>query len=41
MNLTVRDEYLAALKEGQKEYAKLTDLHKDPAPAVLEELLPE
>lgn len=41
MNLTVRDEYLAALKEGQKEYAKLTDLHKDPGPAVLEELLPE
>ncbi len=41
MNLTIRDEYLAALKEGQKEYAKLTDLDRDPGPAVLEELLPE
>ena len=41
MNVTVREEYLAALKEGQKEYAKLTDLGKDPGPAVLEELLPE
>ena len=41
MNMTVREEYLAALKEGQKEYAKLTDLGKDPGPAVLEELLPE
>ena len=39
--MTVREEYLAALKEGQKEYAKLTDLGKDPGPAVLEELLPE
>ena len=41
MNLTVREEYLAALKEGQKEQAKLTALGKDPEPAVLEELLPE
>ncbi len=41
MNVTVREEYLAALKEGQKEYAKLTGLGKDPGPAVLEELLPE
>ena len=38
MNLTVREEYLAALKEGQKEQAKLTALGKDPEPAVLEEL---
>ena len=41
MNVTVREEYLAALKEGQKEYARLTALGKDPGPAVLEELLPE
>ena len=41
MNLTVREEYLAALKEGQKEQAKLASLGKDPGPAVLEELLPE
>ena len=41
MNLTVREEYLAALKEGQKEQAKLTALGKDPEPAVLEELLPD
>ena len=36
MNLTVREEYLAALKEGQKEQAQLTALGKDPEPAVLE-----
>ncbi len=41
MNLTVKEEYLAALKEGQKEQAKLTALGKDPEPAVLEELLPD
>ena len=41
MTLTVRDEYLAALKEGQREYARLTGLGRDPYPAVLEELLPE
>ena len=41
MTLTVRDEYLTALKEGQKEQAKLAALGKDPAPAVLEELLPD
>ena len=41
MTLTVREEYLAAQKEGQREYAKLTGLGKDPYPAVLEELLPE
>ncbi len=41
MNLTVREEYLAALKEGQKEQAKLTALGKDPEPTVLEELLPD
>lgn len=41
MNFTVREEYLAALKEGQKEYARLTGLGKDPGPAVLEELLPD
>ena len=41
MNLTVKEEYLAALKEGQKEQAKLASLGKDPGPAVLEELLPE
>lgn len=41
MNYTAREEYLAALKEGQKEYARLTGLNKDPGPAVLEELLPE
>lgn len=40
MTLTVRDEYLAALKEGQREQARLTALGKDPGPAVLEELLP-
>ena len=41
MNFTVREEYEAALKEGQKEYARLTALGKDPGPAVLEELLPD
>ena len=41
MTLIVKEEYLAALKEGQKEYAKLTALGKDPGPAVLEEFLPE
>ena len=41
MTLTVKEEYLAALKEGQKEQAKLTALGKDPEPAVLEELLPD
>ena len=41
MALTVREEYIAALKEGQKECARLTALGKDPYPAVLEELLPE
>ena len=41
MTLTVRDEYLAALKEGQKEYTHLLSLGKDPGPAVLEELLPD
>ena len=41
MTLTVKEEYLAALKEGQKEQAKLASLGKDPGPAVLEELLPE
>ena len=41
MNLTVKEEYLAALKEGQKESAKLTALGKDPGPAVLEELVPD
>ena len=41
MNLIVRDEYITALKEGQKEQAKLTALGKDPGPAVLEELLPD
>ena len=41
MNFTVREEYAAALKEGQKEYARLTALGKDPGPAVLEELLPD
>ena len=41
MNLTVKDEYLAALKEGQKEYARLTALGKDPGPVVLEELVPD
>ena len=41
MNLTVKEEYLAALKEGQKEQAKLASLGRDPGPAVLEELLPE
>lgn len=41
MTQNVRDEYLAALKEGQKEYARLTSLGKDPGPAVLEELLPD
>ena len=41
MTLTARQEYEAALKEGQKEYAKLTSLGRDPGPAVLEELLPD
>ena len=41
MTSTVRDEYQAALKEGQREYARLTGLGKDPGPAVLEELLPD
>ena len=41
MTLAIREEYLAALKEGQKEYARLTSLHKDPGPAVLDELLPD
>jgi Uncharacterized ABC-type transport system, periplasmic component/surface lipoprotein len=41
MTLTVKEEYLAALKEGQKEQAKLASLGKDLGPAVLEELLPE
>lgn len=41
MTFTVKEEYLAALKEGQKEQARLTALGKDPGPAVLEELLPE
>ena len=38
---TAREEYQAALKEGQKEYARLTSLGKDPGPAVLEELVPD
>ena len=41
MTSTVREEYQAALKEGQKEYTRLTGLGKDPCPAVLEELLPD
>ncbi len=41
MNLIAREEYLSALKEGQKEQAKLIALGKDPGPAVLEELLPD
>ena len=41
MSFTTREEYAAALREGQKEYAKLTSLGKDPGPAVLEELLPD
>ena len=41
MTLIVKEEYLAALKEGQKEQAKLTALGKDPEPTVLEELLPD
>ena len=41
MTLSVKEEYLAALKEGQKEYARLTASGKDPSPAVLEELLPD
>ena len=40
MNLTVREEYLAALKEGQREYKELTAAGKTPYPAVLDELLP-
>ncbi len=41
MNLTVREEYAAALREGLKEQARLTGLGKDPGPAVLEELVPD
>ena len=41
MTWNAREEYEAALKEGQKEYARLTGLGKDPGPAVLEELLPD
>ncbi len=41
MTLTARQEYAAALKEGQKEYARLKSLNKDPELAVLEELLPD
>ena len=40
MNLIVREEYLAALKEGQREYKELTAAGKSPCPAVLDELLP-
>ncbi|MBR3137013.1 MAG: BMP family ABC transporter substrate-binding protein [Clostridia bacterium] len=40
MNLIVREEYLAALKEGQREYKELTAAGKTPYPAVLDELLP-
>ena len=40
MTLTVKDEYLAALKEGQREYKELTAAGKSPCPAVLDELLP-
>ena len=41
MTLTAKEEYLSALKEGQREQARLTSLGKDPGPAVLEELLPD
>ena len=41
MTLNAREEYAAALKEGQREQARLTGLGKDPGPAVLEELLPD
>ena len=41
MDLAARQEYLTALKEGQKEQARLTALGKSPCPAVLEELLPD
>ncbi len=41
MTFNAREEYEAALKEGQREYAKLTGLGKDPGPAVLEELVPD
>ena len=40
MQLTMRQEYEAALREGLKEQARLTDPGKDPGPAVLEELVP-
>lgn len=41
MTLASRQEYEAALKEGQKEYARLTSQGKDPCPAVLDALLPD
>jgi len=41
MNLIPRDEYQAALKEGQREYKELTAAGRNPYPAVLDELLPD
>ena len=41
MTANMREEYAAALKEGQREQARLIGLGKDPGPAVLEELLPD
>lgn len=35
------EEYLIALKQGQREYNELIAAHKDPNPAVLDEVLPE
>lgn len=38
---SARDEYLLALKQGQKEYEELIAAGKDPNPAVLDDILPE
>ena len=41
MNQVAMEEYIAALKAGQKEARELAAAGKDPNPAVLDEILPE
>ena len=36
-----KDEYVLALRNGQKEYRELVSAGKNPHPQVLEEILPE
>ncbi|MGM9550405.1 MAG: BMP family ABC transporter substrate-binding protein [Faecousia sp.] len=38
---TATDEYILALRQGQKEYRELVMADRDPYPAVLDEILPE